>query len=239
VTGEAQPVATVDGIVVVAGQQTTEDRLTVDLRGRLQAIQIEVRDSAGAPVNAGGATAVVLPPGKATEVGAFVIKLGRATILSSGSSVDLAIVVPGHRVENVYGVTSGARIALRPGPCVRIRFHCEGPLPAGFRWEAELWGHREEPDTAVDTPWYRGSLHRMIHHGPRAVAVGGEARMNLQMASKYRVAVFLGNIGVHSSKPVADPEPQFIDVADSETEQVFDVRIPVASLEKAYRRKER
>jgi hypothetical protein len=141
-----QELALVEGIEVTPTKTTVLE--PIDLRERVHAIAVRVRDAAGAPIRS--ATVTVLD--EDSEVSSVQTDAkGLATLTSLSTSHELLVSGVGYRPRAILGATSGLEVVLEPGLDVQVRRPDLGDAARDFELHLELnYLGPELPDLYLD-----------------------------------------------------------------------------------------
>jgi hypothetical protein len=142
----AQELAHVEGIEVTPTKTTVLE--PIDLRERVHAIAVRVRDAAGAPIRS--ATVTVLDEDSEVSTVETDAK-GLATLTSLSTSHELLVSGVGYRPRVILGATSGLEVVLEPGLDVQVRRPDLGDAARDFELHLELnYLGPELPDLYLD-----------------------------------------------------------------------------------------
>lgn len=175
VDGLRRPVAEVEGIVLRPGVRTEDPRLNpVDLRGRLFAVTVTVRDSEGEAI-LGAGVRVLEGEGRASMYGPPGPVVGEFTVLSTAASFDIEVSAPGFRSQVIRDVAADYDVVLVPGIEAEIELARLPPLPDGCRFRVHL---------RADDGGRGGVM--TLYPGPE-----GRATTKLPRAGRWRVNLFV------------------------------------------------
>ncbi|MEM7307577.1 MAG: carboxypeptidase-like regulatory domain-containing protein [Planctomycetota bacterium] len=162
----------------------------LDLRRELQAIDIEVVDGSGGPIE----TATVWLWNEASGVcGGFSTRGGPVTTVTSRSPLHVEVEADGYRRRRQEGVVASRVAVLEPGLPVTLDLRCEDfpapPVVVGVDAWLEPPGHLP-PRTPIIDPGGEGILLR--RHGPRTKMEGpGEWTVLLPEPGVWSFSVYL------------------------------------------------
>jgi hypothetical protein len=223
--GVDAPLLTVDDLLVGDGPCTDPRLAAIDLRGLARNVHVAATAADGQRIADREAFVVVHGAGGASQ--GFHLGEGEAALVI-GTSADLWVVAPGHRVAVRRAVTEDLEVPLEAAPEVRLRVGTGVRLPEGAELLAQL---EPEFEGSVFLDTGRGmGLANFLSESAR-VDGDGLARLRPRWGGGMRVTVAI-RLGQRSSI-VQAVEPRRLDTLQLEPGQVSTLQIDDGALERA------
>ncbi len=221
VVGEGTLLARIPGLVIEPGTRLRDPRLLrLDLRGRMQRIQIGVFDDAGRYVR--NAKLVVLNEksyrkgDRGRSVG---VSRGRLDLVTSAHAVDLYVTAKGFRSQIVRNAVGKMRVTLASAPRVVLRVTAKArKIGSPLRWFAMLRAHKPKGSAlalAKVSKQYKELLGKKKIKPLRIVSgidSRGRAQFDVPAPGSYRVDFYVYRKGrkqparIRTKKVVIAPE---------------------------------
>lgn len=225
VAGTRDALATVEGLLVPSGGPCVDARLeSIDLRGRLTTVRLELVPPR--PSDRVLGVVVVTPKSPDGEPFERMLHDRRLVLAVASKGVDLRIETSGFRTVHRPDARGDLRVELVRGPPVRLRVPLGAELP--------------KPPYYLK-PFLKpvGSTSTMVgHFQDAALGADREVVVYASGAGEFEVEWLLEKRLESSltTSPLSVPEPQRIQVLDSDAEQVIDLRLPSEEIAHALER---
>lgn len=211
-------VAGVDGIEVPAGEASRDPRLAeIDLRGRLAVVRLILKAPRASDLIMGSLIyrPAGSPPGGEDQSNAF-LHDSNVVLWVAGSAADVSVIANGFRAVELAGVRGEVTVELQRGPAVRLR------LPAGTELPKPPRFLKPYLTTPEDASPMGGHFQQVVFDGSREVLLYAptHGRLQVQWFLEERSENSLSTSSIESA------EPQWIEVLDLSSEQVFEVLVP-------------
>lgn len=223
--GTHQAFATLDELLVPSGAPCSDPRLeSIDLRGQLTTIRLELVPPR--PNERVLGVVVVTPKSPTGEPFERMLQDRRVDLAVAAGSVDLRVETTGFRTVHRTDVRGDQRIELERGPPVRLRVPLGAELP--------------KPPYHLKPFLKRvGSASTMVGHFQDAtLGADREVLLYAPGAGEFEVEWILEKRLESSltTSPLTVPEPQRVQVLDSDAEQVIDLVLPTEAIAEALQR---
>jgi hypothetical protein len=223
-TQTKDPVATVEGIRVIAGEKTEDPRLTIDLRGSLHVIHVHVRTPDETPDTR---IALEIRDAKGRRLRCALTK-GLGSVVTDSLPLEVFASNPGCRREIRTGVTEDVEITLRPSIPIHVQILLEGtPPPEPLSICARL-----TPDVQPAAGFFTDRARQV--EAPRSKDSGlAHLLADAPGASTLAIMLVDARSGEAELLSLALGDPTRLHVADTAVPQTFQVRVPAEVLERA------
>ncbi len=210
---ENQELLRLPGLETQEGEEVEDDRLnSIDLRGRLNRIRVELRNATGQRPRRAGAKLLVHPVLPGGRISYYDLRPGEVDIASLQPSLDLTVLVPGFEMQRIRGAAGSMVIELVRSTAQRIQLVSDA-LPAIPPYSMDLELIHDPPLGLPNriTDAYTGkqtNLNRKnlgLQHKGRINKLGRLQLRNLSSGS-YRLRLTLRKRGTRASARIDLPD---------------------------------
>lgn len=208
--GFAEPIVSIEDLLVAEGSCLDQRLRAIDLRGRLRAIEIAATGADGQRI--ADPNAFVLVGTGGGDRSGYGLRTGAASVLTVGPA-ELTLLAPGHRAAVITGVTEDRTVQLDSAPEVVLRVDPGMQLPDDVRLALELEPLWVERGTRV-TLDNGGSMGLGSFLSCKsALDRDGTARILLQHGGRYRVQALIVRRGLRRYLRAVEPKELELDPA--------------------------
>lgn len=165
---------------------------TVDLRGKLRKIRIDLQDDEGTRIAPEREPRILFRPSVPREAWPGMQAASSMGELITAQPVDVAIFAAGYRRADLQQVFEDRTVRLQPGPRLSLRFDLSAlQLPAGAKCYARVWPTKAaEPPTAWRTQGGGGGLSEYAQW-PQRLVLDSSGAVHCQVIGpgEYRVTL--------------------------------------------------